>query len=183
MNEYDDNELMKAAAKLATEIPPGRDLWPDIEASINAPRQKQRLPWFAQAAAVILLVGASSAITYVMTRSETGASSIASNGNLVLTQASFGGEFELSADYKLARSDLLAQLDDRLAVLSPESRQGVERNLEIIRTAINEINAELEKAPDNVLLQDLLLDTYQQELTVMRNIGGLAHSVMSRNDI
>ena len=60
---------------------------------------------------------------------------------------------------------------------------GVEKNLEIIRTAIAEINAALEQSPDNILLQDLLIDTYQQELAVMRKIGGLTHNVMSRNDI
>jgi hypothetical protein len=36
---------------------------------------------------------------------------------------------------------------------------------------------------DNVLLQELLLNTYGEELTVMRKVDGLANSVMRREDI
>ncbi|MCH7834978.1 MAG: hypothetical protein IH911_07890, partial [Proteobacteria bacterium] len=70
-----------------------------------------------------------------------------------------------------------------LARLSPDARAGVENNLQVIRDAINDINGALEHEPDNALLQELLLSTYHQELRVMRNVGGLTHRVMSRNDI
>jgi hypothetical protein len=63
MNEQDDKMTM-AASQLATEIAPSRDLWPGIEEAIKAPQQPRQTPWFAQAAAVFLLVGASSMVTY-----------------------------------------------------------------------------------------------------------------------
>ena len=36
---------------------------------------------------------------------------------------------------------------------------------------------------DNTLLQDLLMKTYHEELKVMRKVGGVTQSVMSRRDI
>ena len=58
-----DEKLMEAAERLSKEIRPERDLWPEIAATINAPAAKRWSPLFAQAAAVVLLVGASSAVT------------------------------------------------------------------------------------------------------------------------
>lgn len=183
-NAYED-QLIKDAARLEKSVSPGRDLWPGIEAAIGdaaepAPRTR---PWLAQAAAVLLLVGASSLITYTLTVREPAVSPVATNAGLELAPASFGGDYQLGADYQLARAGLENRLDSVLERLSPEQRAEVEENLEIIQGAIAEINAALEEEPDNVLLQELLLDTYREELAVMRNVGGLTRSVMSRNDI
>lgn len=186
MTTEQQDKLSADAAKLATEISPERDLWPDIEASITATTASaggRWTPYFAQAAAVILLIGASSAVTYMLTKTETGVSPVATNGGLLLESASWGGEYELSSDYKIARSDLQSQLGIELARLSPEAKAEVEQNLKVIRDAIGEINMALEREPDNVLLQELLLNTYREELAVMQKIGGLTQNVMSRNDI
>ena len=53
----------------------------------------------------------------------------------------------------------------------------------MIRNAIDEINVALEVEPENVLLQELLLKAYRDELKAMRRIGGLTNDVMMRNDI
>lgn len=180
-NEREDR-LMTDAARLQRSASPGRDLWPAIEEAIAAPAPRRR-PWLAQAAAVLLLVGASSLITYTLTVSKPDVTPVAVSPELRLAPASFGGEYELGAGYKLAKVGLEARLERELAQLPPEQRAEIEENLEIIQGAIAEINAELEKNPDSALLQDLLLKTYREELAVMRNVGGLAQSVMSRNDI
>ena len=63
-----DDELMANAARLATAVRPERDLWPEIEESISVPAGRSRSVWntvWAQAAAVLLLVGGSSGITYL----------------------------------------------------------------------------------------------------------------------
>ena len=184
-NEHPD-KLSTDAARLTTEISPQRDLWPGIEASITAttsPVGRRWTPYLAQAAAVVLLIGASSAVTYMLTKTAPGVSPVATNGSLMLESASWGGEYELSSDYKIARNDLQSQLGVELARLSPEARAEVEQNLKVIRDAIGEINAALEQEPDNVLLQELLLNTYREELAVMQKVGGLTQNVMSRNDI
>ena len=75
MNNGTDDKLMAQAAKLSTEISPERDLWPDIAAAIETPRRRSSwTPYLAQAAAVVLLVGASSSITYMMTKSDSNVS-------------------------------------------------------------------------------------------------------------
>ncbi len=128
MNTEADDKLMADAARLAKAVAPERDLWPAIEASINAPRERQPMPWYAQAAAVLLLVGGSSAVTYIVTKQETNVSPVATNGGLVLESASWGGEYEMSVDYKLARRGLREQLAEELERMLPEARVEVEQN-------------------------------------------------------
>jgi len=89
----------------------------------------------------------------------------------------------LSSEYQTARTTLKAEMDKELARLSPEARAGVEQNLAVIREAIAQINAALEREPGNELLHELLLKTYREELDVMRKVGGLTQDVMLRNDI
>jgi len=184
MNNETDDKLMTAAAQLSTEIAPERDLWPEIEACIETPARRSRwMPYLTQAAAIVLLVGASSSITYMMTRSGPNVSPGTMALGLDSDFVSFGSNYELGQGFQDARSNLAAQLDIELDRLTPEARAGVEENLAVIRNAIVEINSELEMEPDNFLLQELLLKTYRDELTVMRKVGGLTQSVMSRNDI
>ncbi len=182
MNVTRDDELMAKAADLATEIAPARDLWPDIEAAIAEPlpRRSWFTPYLAQAAAVLLLVGGSSGITwYVMSDNEAPVQVVAPD--LVFEQVSFA-RYELGPGFQDARARLSSKLDVELEKLSPETRTAVEENLEAIRVAIAEISTALEAEPDNVLLQELLLKTYQEELMLMRHVGGLTQDVMMRNN-
>tara|TARA_R110002096_G_scaffold218467_1_gene406583 strand:+ start:94 stop:645 length:552 start_codon:yes stop_codon:yes gene_type:complete len=183
MTTNTEDKLMADAARLATSIAPERDLWSGIEAAIETPSPRRQFSYFAQAATVLLLVGISSLITWSLTRTDPVVIEVPANNGLVLQTASFGANYELGDGFKLARTSLRSQLDDELAKLSPESRAGVEENLQVIRNAIAEINAALEAEPGNVLLQQLLVKTYREELAVMRKVGGLTQNVMSRNDI
>jgi hypothetical protein len=193
MTTQTDDELMAKAAGLAKAIAPQRDLWPGIEAAIGKSvtgdtttgraGRHSWTPWFAQAAAVLLLVGGSSFVTYTLMDRQPVVIERPVAGGLVLEQASFGGQYELSTGYKLARTNLQTQMQRELEKLSPEARAGVEQNLAVIRNAIAEINAALEQEPGNALLQEQLLKTYREELAVMRKVGGLTQDVMSRNDI
>jgi len=182
MNDKHEDKLMSDARRLATRISPKRDLWPDIATAIAQPGRSRWTSMLAQAAAVILLVGASSGVTYLAVYDDQPPAEFMPP-NLTFEQASFGGQYQLGPDFQDARSNLASKLDRELTRLSPEARAGVEENLQLIRNAINDINGALEQEPDNALLQELLLKTYHQELRVMRDVGGLTHSVMSRNDI
>lgn len=180
-----DEQIMRDAAKLATEITPQRDLWPDIEAAIKAPQRSSWTPFFAQAAAVLLLVGASSGVTYMLTKGdvETSVSPVAQNIGLNANRVSYVGDHTFGSRFQDDRANLVADLDVELDRLSPDTRADVEANLDIIRTAIDDIHKALEQEPNNAHLQEMLLNTYREELAVMRNIGGLTKNVMSRNDI
>lgn len=189
MNSEDmhDDQLSRDARRLVTEIAPERDLWPGIEAAITsaAPARDTSTSWYAQAAAVLLLVGGSSALTWVVTKEDAdrvNGAAVVATAELDAEFASFGEDYALASSYSDAHNNLEADLDLALDRLPPEARMSVEENLAIIRAAIREINTELARDPDNRLLQDLLLETYREELTVMRDVGELTRDVMSRND-
>jgi len=183
MNDIErEDKLIAAASTLATEISPEEDLWPGIAAAIAQPKRSRWTPVFAQAAAIVLLVGASSSVTYFAVKDQQQIIEIVPSG-LVFEQASFGGRYVLGVDYQEARGDLVAQLDVELARLSPEAREEVELNLAMIRGAIAQINEALTNEPDNALLQSLLVKTYREELALMQRVGGLTQHVMSRKDI
>jgi hypothetical protein len=137
---------------------------------------------FAQAAAVVLLVGASSAITYVAVREpQPQVAQVAPA--LVFERASFGSNHELGDEFIDARNALVAEMDVELEKLAPTARAEVEANLELIQEAIYEINLALEQEPDNTLLQQRLLSAYREELTLLRRVSGLTRDIMMRNDI
>jgi hypothetical protein len=175
-----DDRLDQAARQLAKEVSPERDLWPGIEQAIRTPRR--RTPWLAQAAAVVLLVGASSGITYLAVKDDAGPM-VEVRPELVFEKAAFGGDYNLGPGFQDARNSLRAQLDAELASLSPEAQRDIQANLDVIHEAIVQINTALERDPDNVLLQQQLLRAYREELTLLRRVGGLTRNVMARNDI
>ncbi len=178
----DQDRIFDDAAKLAKEIRPERDLWPGIEAEISGRTQRKTYPMFAQAAAVVLLVAASSGITYFAVKGD-GAATVAVQPNYVFDEAAFGESYSLGPGFTDARSGLASKLDAQLAKLPPEERATIEENLALVRGAIDEINAELSEDPDNAQLQSMLLKAYREELMLMRQIGNLTQNVTSRNDI
>jgi hypothetical protein len=193
MNETDDknfdDELMAAAADLNTEVSPGRNLWPGIEQAISQPAKPARSVWnsvWAQAAAVLLLVGGSSGVTYlVITKDANVLSPVAAGPALVFesVSGSFGSMYNLGPDYQDARRSLAAKLDQELGRLAPEERDNVQKNIEIIRAAIDDINLALAEEPDNALLQKLLISTYREELDLMIRVDGITSAAMRRGDI
>jgi hypothetical protein len=186
MNEKQDFEdkLMDAARALETELAPSRDLWPEIESAIARPSRPRWNTVFSRVAALVLLVGASSGLTYLAMQEKMSTPGPEDVGaGLTFERASFGAEYILGPDYQDARNNLRARLDEELGRLSPEARAEVEKNIRSIRAAINEINRALANEPDNALLQELLLGTYKDELSLMMKVDGVANAAMARTDI
>jgi len=177
-----DDKLIAAASALSTEISPDRDLWPGIEQAIAAPKRSRWTPMLAQAAAVVLLVGASSGITY-FTMQEDPVVIERFGAELQFEQTAFGAEQTLGSVYRSAQGDYQTELNKELDRLSPEVRADIEENLGLIKDAIAQINLALEENPDNVLLQDLLVKSYREQHTLLRRVGALAQHVMVRKDI
>ncbi len=189
MTEQDD-KLAIAARQLATEIKPSRDLWPGIEQAIREPRRQKQTPWYAQAAAVFLLVGASSLVTYQYMLYdqaqdpqpvETVIQPVPTN--MTFERAAFGGEHTLQSVYGRAAGNVESNLDRELQNLSPEAREDVQRNLAVIRQAIADISSSLEHDPGNEFLQELLVSAYRSELALMNRVGSMTQRVMARDDI
>ncbi len=193
MNETDDknfdDELMAAAAGLKTEVSPERDLWPGIKQAISQPAKPARTVWnsvWAQAAAVLLLVGGSSGVTYLAITKDTNVLSPVAAGPALVFESvsgSFGSMYNLGPDYQDARRSLAAKLDQELSRLTPEERDNVQKNMDIIRAAIDDINLALAEEPDNTLLQKLLISTYREELDLMIRVDGITSAAMRRGDI
>jgi len=195
--DYERDELMLAARRLPAGIAPQRDLWPGIAGAIEDTAREQkgaalsraRPGWnriFAQAAAVVLLVGGSSGVTwFAMKQDAQPSATVPSAGTLSFepVAGSFGSQYHLGPEFLDARNELAARLDEELARLSPATRNEVETNLETIRAAILEINLALAEEPDNALLQRLLINAYRDELAVMSRVDGIASSVTRRSDI
>lgn len=183
MKDGDDNDkLMRKASQLATEVKPGRDLWPGIEQALSSRPARRRLPVWTQAAAVLVLVGGSSLLTYLVTKEDAAIVQAVPQG-LVFEQTAFGSSYTFESVYDRAGANAVAELDAQLARLSPEVRADVQRNLKIIQEATAEINAALAKEPDNALLQELLVNSYREELALRHRVSNLTQGVMSRTDI
>jgi len=184
-----DEELMARAAKLDASVEPARDLWPEIASAINAPARPNRSIWnsvWAQAAAVVLLVGGSSGVTYLALQdgNDSTLPMIEAQGlTFTPVSGSFGSQYTLGPDYQDARRELASRVDEQLENLAPETREVVLVNLESIRKAIEDINKALAEEPDSVLLQELLLDTYRDELSLMNKVDGITRAAMRRGDI
>lgn len=182
-----DEELTTLAAQMATEVAPARDLWPEIEQSITQPARRSRTVWnsvWAQAAAVVLLVGGSSGITYLAVKGDaTYIGPIPNNYLIEPMSGEFGATFSLGNDYLTARDQLEGGLNQKLDSLSPDTKADVVKNLNTIRIAIEEMNKALVEQPNNVLLQELLRSTYHEEMSLMIKVDGIANSAMRREDI
>ena len=177
-----DDKVMKAAGQLSTEISPGRDLWPGISDAIEKPASRRWTPMLAQAAAIVLLIGASSGLTYITMKDGSPGPVIASP-DMIFEHASFANRYNLGPGFQNARDALVAELDFEMERLSPESRQNIETNLSLIHSAIFDMNNALEEDPENLFLQERLLRIYREELALLRQVGGLTRNVMMRNDI
>jgi len=230
MSDPADDRLDEALSALPREVPPDRDLWPDIRAQIeqNASphedavvrRPVERLqragadlgsgrssghspgrssgvrsrrwrlaPGWAQLAAGVLLVVASSATTYVLTRQSLmeQAMQIAQSARPApasgATPVSYGfGPERLGTGYLQARAQLDATFHERVAFLPPAARAKLERNLADLRHTAVEISATLAEHPSDPLLQDLLMSTYQQELMLLADINEMTTTAM-RTDL
>ena len=179
MDDRNTNRLDRALAALPRDVEPAVDLWPGIADALPSRAEAPRLAlpaWAWQAAAAVVLVVGSSLLTATLVRRETLRSVEAQAQSEVaeaLVPAAFLPARHLGADYDAARRQLAASLEERLAAMPPNARQKLEYNLAEMRRAADEINAALERRPGDPLLEELLLNTYQDELGVISSVNQL----------
>ena len=192
MSGSDDGAQRKITrlAELARSIEPPRDFWPDIEARISetqaaAPkssgvrtvprRLQQARPWLAAAAMVAsVAVGVWIGRSLLPTAGR-GAEGIATTalpaGFEAATEATaFDAAYVSDPRYQRQRAALLRSLPARLAALPPPARAKVLASLATIRKAKQDLESALGKDPSNALLQELLVDTYQDEMRVLTDV-------------
>lgn len=187
--DNNDDPIIAMAQELPKEVMPQNDLWPGIATAIAEQEQSRRSSrwprWVAQAAAVLLLVGGSSGMTWLMLQDDAAGVTDPDNNGLTFqpVSGSFGSQYTLGPDFQDARSNLASRLEEELTRLPPDTRAEVEKNMATIRAAISEINKALAEDPDNALLQELLISSYSEELAIMRRVDVIANAAMRRTDI
>jgi hypothetical protein len=72
--------------------------------------------------------------------------------------------------YVHERQELLSSLNARLAKLPPPTRKKVLESLATIHQSMQQIQQALGREPGNALLQELLIDTYQDEMQVLSTV-------------
>ncbi len=197
--ERAEAELDRRIARLPKAVEPGRDLWPDIEAQLDAgaadgdARTVTRYAWWGAAAAAVCAAAllpqllreapVSDDPVPMATVPETSTTGLDTAGQQLRLRNAAVTSMEPGPEYRAARAELLALLEGRLAELAPEDREIVVRNIETIRRALEEIDGALQDNPDDPLLQELMLQTYQRELDVMARVNGLAGPARRRTDL
>jgi hypothetical protein len=181
MTERGPKDSVTTLRDLPQGIEPGRDLWPQIEAQIAgrggaeraavAPGAARRgtaapLRWLAAAA----MVGCLAVGVWI------GRSVLPGAGSAPLAQASrplsatMQTAWVTDPRYQRQHEELLRSLGTQLASLPPTSRAKVLASLATIGKAKEEIESALGKDPGNALLQELLVNTYQDEMRVLTDV-------------
>ena len=185
------------ARKIATlrdlpqSVDPPRDLWPGIEAELRAsaadtaaarPRlvaraaSGMRVPRRYLAAAA--MVGCVAVGVWIGRSVLPGAAGTAGPPLAGLLTPTATGEiantvaaaYVSDPRYQHQRAALVRSLEERLAAMPPLTRAKVMASLATLEQAKADIEQALGRDPGNALLQELLVDTYQDEMRVLTDV-------------
>ena len=185
---------IKSLRDLPQDIAPPRDLWPGIAAQIApsadavkasdvAPARPAagrivRLRWLAAAAAVACLaVGMwiDRSLLPLPGKVEGGAPTVSAHGTAG-APASLDVSYVPDARYQRQRAALLGSLQAHLNALPPDTRTKVLASLATIGKAKQDLESALGKNPGDALLQELLVNTYQDEMRVLIDVHTASNS-------
>jgi len=170
-----NSKLEARLAALPCDLPPARDLWAGIAASIAAEEAQPAVAWrrwpLALAAGVAVAVVAG-LIGWQTRREAAPAATLptpAVAGSEALRQASFA--IPQGDHYLAARAELEASYRERLQLLAPATRARIEQDLAAIREANEDIRHALADDPQSPVLNRLLESTWQQEFDLYATVA------------
>jgi hypothetical protein len=172
-----EDPLLAKAAELPKEVAPARDLWPLIAARLAGEAQAARprtYRWPAALAAGFLVASVSALLTWGLMRNPEPAAPD-ELADVRLTEAAimpvnYGPNSGITAKELVVRDELLAQFREKFGQLRPATREAIVKNLAVIQTAANEIDAALAKDPASGMLKGFLAGTYKQELQLYSTV-------------
>jgi hypothetical protein len=144
----------------------GRNTW-----ARNSSRQR----WLAAAATITALavgvwIGRSvlpgGSVTSPTPGPATTAHQIPKTGDAAALQAAYMSD----PKYRQQRAALVKSLEQKLNSLPPDARAKVISSLATIHKSMQDLEAALGKDPSNALLQELLVNTYQDEMRVLTTV-------------
>ena len=172
---------------LPRDVAPPKDLWPAIAAQIDPQSDAARaarpavtrgsaarlsqMRWLA-AAAMVAAVAVGIWVGRELLPLPGKAADTQPLGAHATTAApgAFNVAYVADRRYQEQRAALLATLQARLATLPPDSRTKVLASLAAIDKAKKDLEGALGKDPSNALLQELLVNTYQDEMRVLADV-------------
>jgi len=191
MSEMNGNDgeqrRVSALRELPREMPPPRDLWGGISAEIAkderiragdpsaAPHlrlRSSRMQWLALAAVVsALAVGMWLGRNVLPGGGSQPPAQMASADGAVNEHANdqpmVAASYVTDSRYVKQRAAMVRALEGQLKALPVETQEKVAASLATIRASMTEIQAALGRDPGNALLQELLVNTYQDEMRVL----------------
>jgi hypothetical protein len=191
-----DGQKISSLRDLPRDIAPPRDLWQGIEARLAAEgargvltndrtselkaaeesrraRRVVRMRVLAAAAMVATLavgIWIGRAVSPVTGGAQPVGGVVASNGAgpRVNDQGeAIPASLVMDPKYMRQRTQLLQSLQSQIAALPPDTRAKVMASLQTIHDSMRDLEAALGKDPSNALLQELLVNTYQDEMRVL----------------
>ena len=170
--------------ELAQSVPPPRDLWPAIARAIEDDRleagradapatRPARRAWWMPAvgmAAAVALVSLGVIIGQNFGRE----TSVNLAGKSPAADPALVPAALRDADYRKQRDALLQEVNNRLQAMPEDEREKVAASLRTLQRSISDIEAALGRDPANALLQELLVNSCQEEmraLTAVRDSG------------
>ena len=172
--------------ELPQSIEPAHDLWPGIESRLGALpptaattesarpvyRSAPRLRWLAAAAMVACLAVGVWIGRGLLPGGPAGVAPPIANGTPVpsLAPTAFDAAYVSDPRYERQRRALVQALQQRLAALPPPARAKVSASLAAIEKAKKDLEQALGQDPSNALLQELLINTYQDEMRVLTDV-------------
>jgi hypothetical protein len=171
MNSMNDEKLQKAVERLPRDITPANDLWPAIAAKIGRQRRARPLWAYGLAASLFVAVGAGSLWFGLAQRAP---------GTLVPMQVAAASP---DATYFAQRAAFAENSVQSAPNLAPATRTVILQNLRIIENSMQQIEAALEKDPNNPRLRALLYDLYQNESRLLAATQQIQAQTTQRNDL
>jgi hypothetical protein len=196
-------ELMNEVAALPTSIEPPADAWAKIRAEIEASgnpdrsgeensesRSKQsariafwQRPIFLAAAALLLVAGSSAVTAVAISRRGTSSGPDAARERIATSIAdSSSGPASLEqftlveSDYLRAVNDLSTTLESEQGSLSPETIAKLRESIKVIDAAILEARNALAADPANRTLIQMLANSYEQKVDLLKRTAEMARS-------
>lgn len=171
----DRDRRVRALHELPQALEPPRNLWPQIEAQLQAGRSRhterifgRRTPaawrWAPAAAALLALAAALAAGLRFLPGGAGLHGAVHSTGVAArVNQAAGNATPVIAEDEGARRAALLRSLDARLRTLPLPTQQKVRADLLVIERSIQDIQSALGRDPGNALLHELLRETEQDE--------------------
>ena len=181
-----DRRKVTTLRELPRSIEPSHDLWPSIEAGLSGipaegaqdtvpgRRRAARLRWLA-AAAMLACVATGVWIGRSLLPGPQGnrtplTAEIRTAGQSPPGLTAAHGVYVSDPRYEHERAQLLRTLEARLAALPPPAQAKVRASLASIEKAKTDLEQALGRDPSNALLQELLVNTYQDEMRVLTDV-------------